>query len=78
VFGKERCNGLLGVLGGGGERDGLVVRVAVAIADAMVVIVVTKVFVGVVGVVVVCVFVIIVSARSGLLSHGDWRGGSHS
>jgi hypothetical protein len=36
----------------------------------MVVIVATKVFVCVVWVVVVCVIVIVVGARSGLLSHG--------
>jgi hypothetical protein len=75
VFGKERCNGLLGVLGGGGERDAaLVVGVAVAIAQyaVMVVIVVAKF-------VIMFVFVfVLVGARSGLLSHGDWRGGSHS
>jgi hypothetical protein len=56
VFGKERCNGLLGVLGGGGERDAaLVVRVAVAIAEytVMVVVVFTKVLVGMLWVVIV-------------------------
>jgi hypothetical protein len=80
VLCEERCDGLFGLLGGGGERDALIFGVAVAVTQYAVVFVVfvTVVAVFAVGVVeVLIVLLVVLGNRSGLLTHCEFRRDRH-
>lgn len=85
MLGEERRNGLLGLFGGGGEGDALIVGVAVAVSQyavvfVMFVSVVTVFFVGVIEMLVFLVVVlvnVVVGNRGGLLARCEFRGDGH-